>query len=153
MLKVICGMCIVAFCSYIGYFAAEKYRRRKSFFVQLSEFNERFISELEFGRRPLSEFIGAYEYKGDFAVFIKGCLDGKISCGYSFLSADEKNFVNGYFSMLGKGDAHSQSSFFTSVGAGVKKYREVSEADAKKYGDLYVKLGFLAGLAIVVVIV
>lgn len=153
MLKVICGICIVAFCSYIGYFASEKYRRRKSFFIQLSDFNERFISELKFGRRPLNEFVCAYEYKGDFAVFINSYLSEKISCEYSFFNSDEKNFIDGYFSMLGTGDAYSQSSFFTSVNVGLKKYRDVSEADAGKYGDLYVKLGFLAGLAIVVVIV
>lgn len=66
MIKFILGVAIVCFTSFCGYLLAKKYRQRKSFFVQMNEFNERFLSEIAYYRRPIKEFSEKYEYKGEF---------------------------------------------------------------------------------------
>jgi len=152
MLKAVICILVVAFSTYLGYFFSEKYRRRKKFMAQLYSFNERFISELSYERRPLKEFFSKYEYKGDFLKLLEGYLEKKPECSFPFLTADDINYVNGYFSSLGKGDAYEQSGYFTAQRDSLSSLKEESERDEKKYGGLYIKLGFLAGLAAAVVI-
>lgn len=120
---------------------------------QLYSFNERFISELSFARRPLKEFFAEYEYKGDFLTLLNSYAEAGFNCSFSFLSPDDINFVSGYFSRLGKGDAYEQSGYFAAQRDSLASLKTESENDEKKYGGLYIKLGFLAGLAIAVVIV
>ena len=56
MQKFIVGVAMVAFTTFCGYFLAKKYRQRKLFFMQLVEFNERFLSEISYYRRPIKDF-------------------------------------------------------------------------------------------------
>ena len=60
MTKFLLGVCIVAFTSFCGYFFAKKYAKRKLFLEQLKEFNDRFINEIGYYKRPLGEFISKY---------------------------------------------------------------------------------------------
>ena len=106
MIKFMLGIAIICFTTFCGYFFAQKYRRRKDFFRQLCEFNERFLSEITYYRRPLPDFAASYEYKGDFhnlltnyfqiakeqqgirLSFSQGMLD---SVGLTFLRKEEDN--------------------------------------------------------------
>lgn len=164
MEKLIIGIIIVVFTTLCGYLLAKKYRKRKLFFKELSEFNERFLSEISYYRRPIKEFAFKYAYKGEFANLLqdyfegiedraleeKSLLDEPV---YSFLKAEEKQVVEDYFLMLGKGDSASQKGYFSSVKNGLLTLKTNAETACKKYGDLYVKLGFLCGLLILILIV
>ena len=66
MIKFLLGIAIVAFASFCGYLLAKKYRQRKAFFEQLKMFNERFLNEITYYRRPLKEFVSVYAYRGEF---------------------------------------------------------------------------------------
>ncbi|MBO5411969.1 MAG: hypothetical protein J6A38_02640 [Clostridia bacterium] len=164
MTKFFLGIAIVAFTSFCGYFLAKKFRQRKLFFAQFWEFNERFLSEIAYYRRPLREFIFKYSYKDEFAflleeyvVFLKErFMDDRMfldNPAFSFLKQEEKGVVSDYFLMLGKGDSASQKGYFTAVKETLKKLQTESEIACKRYGDLYIKLGFLCGLLILILIV
>ena len=75
MIKFILGMAIVCFTSFCGYVLAKKYRQRKNFFAQMNEFNERFLSEIAYYRRPVGEFAEKYAYKGEFEILLNAFLD------------------------------------------------------------------------------
>ena len=164
MVKFLLGIAIVAFTSYCGFIFAKKYRKRKLFFVQLKEFNERFLGEVSYYRRPLGEFISKYVYKGEFQVFLQNFFaeidelsqsnEKEISFDEcEFLKDEDKNFIQDYFKMLGKGDSVSQKTYFSAVKDGLAKLCADAEREYKKYGDLYVKLGFLCGLLILILII
>ncbi len=164
MIKFLLGVAIVAFCSFCGYLLAKKYRRRKAFFKELKEFNERFLNEIAYYRRPVREFVANYTYQGEFqellsdyisAVDERSPLERILSETekYDFLRREEKRTVVDYFSMLGKGDSASQKSYFSSVKEVLSSLQAQTEAEAKKYGDLYVKMGFLCGLLLLILIV
>ena len=72
MVKFILGIVIVCFTSFCGYVLARRYRERKEFFSQLYEFNERFLNEIAYYRRPLAEFARIYTYKGEFQQTLNG---------------------------------------------------------------------------------
>ncbi len=164
MIKFFLGVIIVAFTSFCGYFLAKKYRQRKNFFKQLREFNERFLSEIAYYRRPVREFASSYAYQGEFGGLLQdyfSALDERSHTEkilsetdkYSFLTEEERRTVQDYFLMLGKGDSASQRGYFSSVRDRLSSMQNEAEDAAKKYGDLYVKLGFLCGLFILVLIV
>lgn len=157
-------MVIVAFTSFCGYVFSKKYRKRKLFFNQLKIFNERFLSEISYYRRPLGEFISKYTYKGDFDDFLQSYFqtlrDNEENAlltlsfeEFSFLTNEEKAVVEDYFLMLGRGDSVSQKNYFSAVKEQITKLLTEAERSYKQYGSLYVKLGFLCGLLLLILIV
>ena len=160
ILKFFLGVAIVAFTSFCGYFLSKKYRLRNSFFAELWEFNERFLSEISYYRRPLGEFLATSPHKGSFGTFLEsfyGALQNEEReridlTEYDFLTKEEKSFVEDYFSMLGRGDSGAQKTFFSSMKEPLSKIKFDTQTANKKYGDLYIKLGFLCGLLILILI-
>lgn len=163
MTKFFLGLAIVAFTSFCGYLFAKKYRQRKQFFSQWKEFNERFLNEISYYRRPLIEFVFKYPYKGEFNKllerFFQTIDDRTLFLGiiyekneYAFLSQEEKGMIEDYFMMLGKGDSASQKAYFSALKEPIGKMQSGAETAYKKYGDLYVKLGFLCGLLILILL-
>ena len=70
-----------------------------------------------------------------------------------FLKGEDKSLVEDYFKMLGKGDSASQKTYFSAAKEGITKLYSDAENEYKKYGDLYIKLGFLCGLLILILII
>lgn len=164
MLKFFIGIIIIAFCSFCGWLLSKKYRLRKLFFHEFKEFNERFLSEISYYRRPLQEFIVAYTYQGEFQQLLSHCFFSKQErtneegiykeiAYVDFLKNEEKHELQDYFLMLGKGDSSSQKSYFTSYKEKLSSWVESANLDAKRYGDLYIKLGFLSGLFVLLLII
>ena len=113
LIKFFLGVAIVAFTSFCGYLLSRKYRSRKLFFGQLYAFNERFLSEISYYRRPLKEFIALYSYQGEFNDFLSEIFQERqesVPLGgiflktdrYAFLKEEDKKMVEDYFFMLGK---------------------------------------------------
>lgn len=162
MVKFLLGIAIVAFTSFCGYLLSKKYRRKKLFFMQFKEFNERFLNEISYYKRPLKAFLFEYPYKDEFKTLIEAFLSVKEmgaliellrSEEFSFLKAEEKEGIADYFSMLGKGDSQSQKAYFSSAKERIAKLYSEAESLCKKYGDLYIKIGFLCGLLILILII
>lgn len=163
MLKFFLGIAIVAFTTLCGYLLAKKYRQRALFFKQFHVFNERFLNEIAYYKRPVREFISQYSYKGDFGELLSHFLarveKGKDLVGFleedafSFLTEEEIRLLENYFLMLGKGDSLSQRNYFSSMKAALTTYDTEAQTTCKQYGDLYVKFGFLCGLLLLILII
>lgn len=162
MIKFFVGMAIVAFSSFCGYALAGKYRRKKMFFAQFASFNERFLAELAYYRRPIKNFISEYAYQGEFCVLLEDYVatlnpesDTDVFLlgeDFTFLNKDERRITQEYFLTLGRGDSASQKGYFSSMKPRLDVLREESANECKRYADLYVKLGFLCGLFILILI-
>ena len=163
LIKFFLGIAIVIFTSFCGYLLARKYRQRMLFFQEFCVFNERFLSEIAYYRRPVKEFIALYSYRGEFNDFLAEIftvreenleLESLFSKDkYTFLKEEEKKTLTDYFFMLGKGDSASQKGYFSSVKEKLLSMQKEAETQAKRYGDLYIKIGFLCGLLILILIV
>ncbi len=148
----LCGL-MIAFCTALGYLAAEKYRSRKKFFSQFELFNARYLTELAYARKPLEVFLREYSYTGDFQKLISALQKRGELPAHGFLTKEEQGDTENYFSMLGKGDTASQEAYFSSKKGWLAEKKKKAEEEAKARGELYVKLGLLAGLAFVILIV
>lgn len=153
-IKLLVGGLLIAFCVLLGYLASGKYRARAKFFAQFEMFNERYLSELAYQRKPLTEFLAAYEYTGTFQRVVGQCRGRKPpEFAESWLSREERGECADYFSMLGAGDSVSQSGYFATKKPYLAGKKGESAREARERTALYLKLGLLAGLAFVILIV
>ncbi len=153
-LKALVCILVIAFCIALGYFASSSARSKKAFYAHFLSFHERYLTELSYLRRPIREFLKEKRYTGDFERLVleyeKTRTVGKKP---SFFKTDEFHEIEEYFSTLGKGDSGSQKSYFAGKTAYISQKKAESEKDSRKKSELYLKLGLLAGLAIVILIV
>ena len=153
-IKFVLGGLIIAFCTFLGWLAAGKYRLRKSFFAQFNGLNEKYLAELKFSRKPLAQFLQESKFSGDFGKMIDSHAKTRSAdVGFSYLLQSEKEFLGEYLSMLGKGDSSSQSGYFSAQKDFLAEKKAECEKQAKERNELYLKLGLLAGLAFVILIV
>ncbi len=160
MAKLLIGICIVAFTTFCGHQLARKYRERKNFFLDFERFNDAFLNEISYYKRPIEIFLSDRKFSSSFRDWLIEYTNGlkaeeraPVFIEFSFLKEEEKAFINEYFSMLGRGDSLSQKGYFSSVKGRIEGIKQKSVDENKRYGDLYLKLGFLFGLALLILIV
>lgn len=154
MISYILYVCIVLFLTYIGYFLSGKYRLKKNFYKEWVRFHRAFLNDMEYIRRPLPELFERFSAKGEFEKILETYqkehfLQGNIP----FLNKEENGFLSEYFSFLGRSDFTGQKEYFSAAGKSLEDTYAAAEKDAAKYTDLYIKLGFLLGIAIVILLV
>ena len=160
IVKIVLCVTLLIFTSGIGYVFALKYRKRKQFFSQFYDFNERFLRELEYSRRPLTDFIQNCLYKGEFSdllsIFLMNSdIEMPLQDYFSsitFLKLDEEKTISQFFNELGKGDCESQKKVFGNYLKDLGHKKTETNSDYKKYAELYVKLGVLVGISIIILI-
>ncbi len=76
----------------------------------------------------------------------------KIINGEFVPEGDAGKFLTAYFNRLGGTDALSQIDYLNERRAELKKYKEESAADYKKYSSLYIKIFFMVGVLIAVLL-
>lgn len=155
-LKMLLCILLVAFCTLFGHFAAGKYRARSAFFSQLYALNESYLKELRYSRKPLPLFLKENWPEGDLGKLLmprtggEGAGEEKTRLGY--LTGEERADVQQYLSALGRGDALSQQRYFEGRQKELSEKRAESEREAAERSTLYKKLGFLLGLALVILV-
>jgi stage III sporulation protein AB len=161
LIKWVLCLTLLVFTSSVGYAFSSKYRKRKLFFSQFYDFNQKFLQELSYSKRPIKEFLQIYPFKGEFLLLLeeyrqKIGRDNFFNEYFSentFLSFEEEKWIIEYFEQLGKGDSESQKTTFLNRSKDLEIFKKRSEDEYKKYAELYVKLGVLVGLAIIIVII
>ncbi len=161
LIKWVLCLTLLIFTSSVGYAFSSKYRKRKLFFAQFYDFNQKFLQELSYSKRPIKEFLQIYPFKGEFLLLLeeyrqKIGRDNFFNEYFSqntFLLLEEEKLIIEYFQQLGKGDSDSQKTIFSARAKLLEEMKTKTENDYKKYAELYVKLGVLLGLAIIIVII
>ncbi len=161
MIKFAVGIAVVIFSTYCGRMFAMKYKLRKIFFADMYAFNVRLLEEISYAKRPLEDFCRRYMTNRLFGMLLKDLLEHRarrksldIDLGeYTFLLGDEKQFVQEYVAAIGRADSQSQKAYFLQAGNRLQSLKTKGEEECKSRTDLYTKLGFLAGLAVLIIVV
>ena len=124
----------------IGTFLSANKKKRMQIFSELYEFNEQLLLTLKFTRSSIDKIAEPFK-------FIPEILEGKV-----LISGDEGQFLKDYVQNLGKTDALSQVDYLNERKLLLKKYKDDSFADYKKYSSLYVKIFFLIGVMVAVLL-
>ena len=124
----------------IGVLLSANRKKRMQVFAELYEFNEQLILTLKFSRAAIEKVASNFK-------FVPQILEGAIP-----LSGEDGKFILDYKENLGKTDALSQIDYLSERKIFLKKYKEESFADYKKYSSLYVKIFFLIGVLLAVLL-
>ena len=151
-MNILIGILCVIVCSLIGKILSEKFQKRKDFFSELSNLNQKLKSEITFKQSSLRDIIDNLNNETLKSYLVECVFNKNYSINVVFLSNDENDFIKDYASNLGVFDRNSQLSFLTSVDAQIQTYYKTSREEEQKYRKLYIKLGFLFGLIIMVVV-
>ena len=124
----------------IGVFLSAKKKRRMQIFSELYEFNEQLLINMKFSRQTMDKV--AQNFK-----FMPEILSGKF-----LLEGRDGETIGDYVYNLGKSDALSQIDYLNERKAVLAKCRDESAENYKKYSSLYIKLFFLLGVLMAVLL-
>ena len=151
-MKLISGILIVIIGILTGNLLSEKFCLRKKFFNDFLLFHQTLINETNFSQKTIKEVLKELDEssfsKLTYDYFINNVDFPKMN----YLKEDEYLFYKEYVSKIGKMDKNTQLSYLLSCSAQITKYYDNSSNEEKRYKGLYIKLGFLIGLIILVVI-
>ena len=155
-MKIFLGILVIIFSTFIGYVLSKKYTKLKNFYCNFDNFNKMLKTEIAFSQKTLKEIIAEkYSINNDFLYSFKLYLENKenFCLNINYLSSDEKAFLLEYFENIGKTEKGSQLEFLKKAEERLSTfYKNAIELD-KKYKTLYIKLGFLIGLIIFILII
>ncbi len=124
----------------IGTFLSANKKKRMQIFAELYEFNEQLILNLKFSRASIEKIASPFK-------FVPDILKGEI-----LLAGNDGDVLRDYTENLGMTYALSQVDYLSERKSLLKKYKEESFADYKKYSALYVKIFFLIGVMVAVLL-
>lgn len=124
----------------VGVFLSANKKKRMEVFCELYEFNEQLLMNMKFSRRTIDMI--ACNFK--FVPEIVG--------GNKVLDGADGEIIGDYVSGLGKSDALSQIDYLNERKTVLKKCMEESTQDYKKYSSLYIKIFFLLGVLMAILL-
>ena len=124
----------------MGILLSTEKKKRAAVFAELYEFNELLLMNLRFGREDISSLAQGFRYMGEVAA------------GKPVLKGADGRFLSEYAGGLGQSDALSQIDYLSERKVYIKKYKDESLAEYKKYRSLYLKIFFMLGVLIAVLL-
>ena len=140
MIKILILFAIIALTTFAGVLVSADKKKRATVYAQLYEYNEVLLLNLRFGREDMKKLAKKYKYVGD-------ALSGK-----AVLGGADGEFISSYCSQLGATDASSQIEYLSERKAYIKKHKDESLAEYKKYSSLYIKIFLMLGILIAVLL-
>ena len=142
-------------CTFFGYLLSNKYIRRKKYFNDFYLFNKNLQTELNFSKSSILKIIEDFSEKNsDFYYFITKYFKKKNEeVNLSYLSSDEKDSAKKYLGSISTVDDKTLIGYVNGYSQKLSEMLELSVREEKKYKTLYIKLGFLFGLIIFIVLI
>ncbi len=154
---------LFVFCVAIGFFMSLKYKRRENFYSALIMFAQKLDVEINFSRERLKKLIEDMDEKNkknlfgldkNFLAYLGGSAElsqSELFKNIQFLKPEEKETVFLFFRSLGRSDVLGQSKEIANFSKRFDDSLGKCAAENKKYGSLCVKLGVVAGLFLLVI--
>ena len=149
------GVIAIIVCTFAGYRLSAKYSERKKFYDSFAAFNKRLLYEVSFTKLSVVKLLNDWKDEKDpFTELLKDIFINKHNTvpSFKFLTQEENNYVKSYIDNIGMGDSRSQTIYLEGVEKHLESYLKSVSENEKKYKSLYIKLGFLTGLVIMVIL-
>lgn len=155
-MKLFIGATSIVISTLLGYLFSRKYTKKKLFYCNFDNFNKILKSEIAFSQKTLKEIIKTQNLtNNDFLInFLSFLKDkDKFNLKIDYISNDEKNFLLEYYENIGKTEKGCQLEFLRQSEENLYFYYKNAMDSEKKYKLLCIKLGFLVGLIIFILVI
>ncbi len=152
LVKIIIGITSVAVSIKIGSNFAKKRKIRYEFLRSTQIFLEKVESELIYQKKSILEILESGSYSTEFLEYINDTYEenGK---KVEFLEENENAYLKDFILNLGNGDSMSRLKLISGAKSYFEKLTLETYKDYKKYYSLCIKLGFICGFAVLVIII
>lgn len=154
-MNIVCGIIAIALSTFVGYYLSSKWTDKKEFYSDFLAFHSNALKEIEFSKKTLIEISSKFSEEKDFGKVLKSKLTtpNELNFKPKYLTEDEIKYLEDYFSALGKGDERSEANFLKGETEAISNKASEATLNEKKYKKLYLKIGFLLGLMIFIVLI
>ena len=151
-MKVFLGIIILCLSTLFSNVLAGKFSFRKEFYNDFYNFNNMLKQEISYRQTTLVSLIKENNLTDFYCVLRKYIESNEFEFDKTYLKKDEVEYFYNYLKILGTGDKNSQIEFLDKTNINILEKQKQSADDEKKYKVLYVKLGFLIGLILFVLV-
>lgn len=164
MIKILLVLIVVGGFSYVGFGIASHYKKRDEFFAGLLSLCDKVRADIDFSGKSLSAIFDGLKFSGaigklveNFCEYLKN-KDLKLSSkqlfrGIWILKDEEKNVVLDFFSRLGRHDSDNEVKLIDDFKTLIEPLSKIAGEEKNKYGKMSVKVSFLLGLMVAILIV
>lgn len=165
MFKYILIVILFCMCCGVGYVFSIKYQKRKKFFASLIALADKLSLEINFSRERLKVLLANFDQNSkknllgideNFEKYLDKSIEltseeifKKADC----LKQDEKDQILLFLKTLGRSDVENQTKEIQSFVERFKQIKTKCDEEQKKFGSLSVKLGIVAGLFCVIILI
>ncbi|MBQ8197617.1 MAG: stage III sporulation protein AB [Clostridia bacterium] len=160
-MKIIFGFISIIICTFLGYKFSLKYSGKKKYYESFYNFNKLMQTEVRFKQATLKETLKNINENDDFYVILKDCFVSNIKFDellkeknkkIKYLTKDDVDYLQTYVNNLGTTDLDTQSRFLDVADKVLIEKNTKANKDENKYKTLCLKIGFLIGLMIFIII-
>ncbi len=156
---------IFVVCVGIGLIFSSKYKKREKFYSALILFAQKLDVEINFSRERLKNLITSIDEKTksnlagldkNFMHYLNGETElsqNELFKNIQFLKNEEKETIFLFFRSLGRSDVLGQSKEIANFTKRFDENLSKCSLENKKYGSLCIKLGVIAGLFMIVILI
>lgn len=149
-MKIFLGILITTLSTFIGYLFSNKFTKRKKYYKSFQTFNDKVKNEISFSKNSiLNLLVDEDDFYNNLTLAFKG---QKIIKPY-YLNNDEFEFFKKYSESIGRSDKTTQMELINKFKENIDKYYNESKENEKKYKTLFIKLGFLIGLIVFILLI
>ena len=164
-MKYVFILAIFSICVFIGYAVSLKYTKRKRFFASMISLADKLSLEINFSRERLkvlvenvdkSTHINLLGIDQKFVDFLDRKIDLTQQALFDkndMLKNEEKDTILLFFKTLGRSDVENQIKEIQGFSEKFKEMKKQCDLEQKKYGSLSFKLGIIAGLFFIVIMI
>ena len=157
-MRMLFGVMLVIASTAGGYWLSLRKKRRSLFFSDFRNFHREMVGAATFTKRSVLQVIAGMPAEREFGGVLRRYRES-LAARASFepeideLTDEEKSVVRNYFGQIGKGDGETQGKFLEYYTQKIDELCDRSEKERERYSKLYIKLGFLIGLILLILII
>ena len=156
---------LFAACVLIGWIFSMRYKKREWFYSALIMFAQKLDVEINFSRERLKKLIEAMDEKNkknlygldkNYLTYLDGTAElsqEALFKNIQILKADEKETIFLFFFFFCRSDVMGQSKEIANFSKRFDESLSKCSQENKKYGSLCIKLGVIAGLFLLVILI
>ncbi|MGN1163107.1 MAG: hypothetical protein ACI4T2_04255 [Christensenellales bacterium] len=164
MIKVLLVIIVICGFVYVGFGISNYYKKREEFFAGLIILCDRVRADIDFSNKNLISIFQTLNFEGNLKKLVANYCeylqnkDIDISAKHIFhgiwiLKDEEKNVISDFFARLGRHDCDNEIKLIDDFKNIIEPMSQSASQDKSKYGKMSVKISFLLGLMVAILIV
>lgn len=164
MIKIVLILIVVGGFTYVGFGISSYYKKRADFFAELMNLCDKVRAEIDFSGKNLTAIFENQKYEGNLGKVVQNFVEylknndvnltnKQLFHGVRILKDEEKSMIFDFFARLGRHDSNSEVKLIDDFKNLVEPHQKLSNDEKIKFGKMSVKVSFLLGLMVAILIV